>query len=124
MGQCTSKSPTSLTRKSGAPPLELADFLLVYQIGKGAFCKVFAAERKSDGRIMAIKVSSKEKLLAKKAVNHIIQERHLLEDISHPFICNLRYSFQDTLNVYMCLDLMTGGDLRVHLGSPIPEVNN
>lgn len=121
MGQCTSKSPTSLTRKSGAPPLELADFLLVYQIGKGAFCKVFAAERKLDGRIMAIKVSSKEKLLAKKAVNHIIQERHLLEDISHPFICNLRYSFQDTLNVYMCLDLMTGGDLRVHLGSPIPE---
>lgn len=123
MGQCTSKSSSALTRKSGAPPLELTDFVLVYQIGKGAFCKVFAAERKSDGRIMAIKVSCKEKLLAKKAVNHIIQERHLLEDISHPFICNLRYSFQDILNVYMCLDLMTGGDLRVHLGSPIPEVN-
>jgi serine/threonine kinase 32 len=45
-------------------------------------------------------------------VNNIIQERRLLEEIDHPFICNMRYAFQDDENCFMVLDLMLGGDLR------------
>jgi serine/threonine kinase 32 len=50
-----------------------------------------------------------------RAVSNIIQERRLLEEIDSPFICNLRYAFQDDENLFMVLDLMLGGDLRFHL---------
>jgi len=49
------------------------------------------------------------------AVQNIIQERNLLEEINNPFICNLRYAFQDDENMFMVIDLMLGGDLRFHL---------
>lgn len=65
------------------------------------------------------------------SVRNIIRERRMLEHVNHPFICNLRYSFQDieymyaTLiegsrdradrNRYLVVDLMSGGDLRFHI---------
>ncbi|GAA5827013.1 hypothetical protein JCM10212_005324, partial [Sporobolomyces blumeae] len=45
----------------------------------------------------------------------IIQERRLLEEIDSPFVCNMRFAFQDDENLFMVLDLMLGGDLRFHL---------
>lgn len=55
----------------------------------------------------------------------------MLEHLNHPFLCNLRYSFQDIeylyvnqrINAgcvltgvrYIVVDLMNGGDLRFHI---------
>lgn len=39
----------------------------------------------------------------------------MLEEIDSPFVCNLRFAFQDDENLFMVLDLMLGGDLRFHL---------
>ena len=39
----------------------------------------------------------------------------MLEQLNHPFLCNLRYSFQDVEYLYLVVDLMTGGDLRFHI---------
>ncbi|OAJ44026.1 hypothetical protein, variant 2 [Batrachochytrium dendrobatidis JEL423] len=50
-----------------------------------------------------------------RAVENIIQERRLLEEIESNFICNMRYAFQDDENLFMVIDLMLGGDLRFHL---------
>ncbi|TPX66195.1 hypothetical protein SpCBS45565_g04675 [Spizellomyces sp. 'palustris'] len=50
-----------------------------------------------------------------RAVENIIQERRLLEEVECPFVCNLRYAFQDDENLFMVIDLMLGGDLRFHL---------
>jgi serine/threonine protein kinase len=36
----------------------------------------------------------------------------MLEEISSTFVVNLRFAFQDNENMYMVIDLMTGGDLR------------
>ncbi|KAM3582974.1 hypothetical protein VKS41_004730 [Umbelopsis sp. WA50703] len=49
------------------------------------------------------------------AVQNILSERRLLEQIEHPNIVNLRYAFQDDENMFMVLDVMLGGDLRFHL---------
>ena len=38
-----------------------------------------------------------------------------MEHLNHPFLCNLRYSFQDVEYLYLVMDLMTGGDLRFHI---------
>lgn len=50
-----------------------------------------------------------------RAVENIISERRLLEQIDYSLIVNLRYAFQDDENLFMVLDLMLGGDLRFHL---------
>lgn len=39
----------------------------------------------------------------------------MLEHLNHPFLCNLRYSFQDMEYMYIIVDLMNGGDLRFHI---------
>ena len=48
-------------------------------------------------------------------MRNIIRERRMLEHLNHPFLCNLRYSFQDVEYMYLVVDLMTGGDLRFHI---------
>lgn len=50
-----------------------------------------------------------------RAVENIISERRLLEQINFNLIVNMRYAFQDDENLFMVLDLMLGGDLRFHL---------
>ena len=35
------------------------------------------------------------------SVRNIIRERRMLEHLNHPFLCNLRYSFQDV--EYLCV---------------------
>jgi serine/threonine protein kinase len=72
------------------------------------------------------------------SVRNIIRERRMLEQLNHPFLCNLRYSFQDVEYLcppppcaihictkralikaggyrYLVVDLMSGGDLRFHI---------
>jgi len=37
------------------------------------------------------------------SVRNILQERRMLQHLNHPFICNLRYSFQDVEYLYVYL---------------------
>lgn len=43
----------------------------------------------------------------------------------HPFICNIKYAFQDTSFLYLILELASCGDLRANLrlarGNRLPE---
>ncbi|KAJ1939114.1 hypothetical protein EC988_007402, partial [Linderina pennispora] len=50
-----------------------------------------------------------------KAQQNILRERDILEEIDHPFVVNLRFSFQDDTDMFMVMDLMMGGDLRFHM---------
>ncbi|OMJ28125.1 Serine/threonine-protein kinase 32B [Smittium culicis] len=50
-----------------------------------------------------------------KALDYILRERDLLEEIEHPYVVNLRFSFQSKATMFMVIDLMLGGDLRFHI---------
>ncbi|KAJ3318019.1 hypothetical protein HDU76_000955 [Blyttiomyces sp. JEL0837] len=95
--------------------VELNHFELLRSVGKGAFGKVRIVQHKQTKQTYALKYINKEKCINMKAVDNIIQERRLLEEIHSPFVCNLRFAFQDDENLFMVLDLMLGGDLRFHL---------
>jgi serine/threonine protein kinase len=66
---------------------------------------------------------SKAKIVDKKSEKSVKYERELLSKIKHPyntyiinrFIINMQYAFQDFENLYIVLDLLTGGDLRYHV---------
>ncbi|KAH8661196.1 kinase-like domain-containing protein [Ilyonectria robusta] len=84
-------------------------------VGRGAFGKVRIVERKDTNLSFALKYIRKDEVVRSESVRNIIRERRMLECLNHPFICNLRYSFQDIEYMYLVVDLMTGGDLRFHI---------
>jgi protein kinase A len=40
----------------------------------------------------------------------------ILKKIFYRFLVNINYAFQDHSNIYLVSDLLTGGDLRFHIG--------
>ena len=63
----------------------------------------------------AMKEMSKTKIIDKKSIMSIKSERNFLSQMNHPFIVNMHYAFQDKMNLYLVLDLLTGGDLRYQI---------
>lgn len=77
------------------------DFEILRVVGKGAFGKVFQVRKKGDNGgdgdgdgIYAMKVMRKETIIKKNHVDYMKAERDILTKVMHPFIVQLRYSFQ------------------------------
>lgn len=87
-----------------------------YVIGKGGFGKVWSVKLKKTQRIYAMKEMHKTKIIGKKSIHSVLNERELLSKLKHPFIVNMAYAFQDRENLYLVMDLLIGGDLRYHMG--------
>lgn len=85
-------------------------------LGKGGFGKVWKVEYTKGRKLYAMKEMNKAKVLSKKSVHSVMNERVLLSSISHPFIANIHFAFQDREHLYLVMDLLTGGDLRYHIG--------
>ena len=63
-----------------------------------------------------MKEMSKARVICKRSVASVMSEKKLLEKLQHPFLVNINYAFQDRDNLYLIADLLTGGDLRFHIG--------
>lgn len=97
------------------------DFEIMRVIGKGAFGKVFQVRKKGksgggggDG-IFAMKVMRKDTIIKNNHVDYMRAERDILTKTAHPFIVQLRYSFQTKSKLYLILDFINGGHLFYHL---------
>ena len=58
----------------------------------------------------------KAKIINKKSINSVVNQRKILSKLTHPFIINMSYAFQDRQNLYLIMDYLDGGDLRYHIG--------
>lgn len=91
------------------------NFAFHYVVGKGGFGKVWKVESKKTKTIYAMKEMSKSKVITKRSVNSVMNERHLLSSLKHPFLVNMMHAFQDRENLFLVMELMPGGDLRYHI---------
>ena len=89
-------------------------FEFITVIGKGGFGKVWKVQYKKTKEYFALKEMSKRKILDKKSEKSINSERKFLSLLNHPFIVNMHYAFQDNDNLYLVMDVLSGGDLRYH----------
>ena len=89
-------------------------FEFQYVIGRGGFGKVWQVILKKNHKKYALKEMSKVKIIDKKSEKSIKSEREFLSKLHHPFIVNMIGAFQDYENLYLVMDLLTGGDLRYH----------
>jgi serine/threonine protein kinase len=91
------------------------NFKFLYVIGKGGFGRVWKIKSKKTNNIYALKEMSKLKIIDKKSEKSINSEREFLSKLNHPFIVNMHYAFQDKENLYLVMDMLSGGDLRYHV---------
>jgi len=71
--------------------------------------------KKDTGKIYAMKVLDKKHILENNEVEHTLAEKNILQQIRHPFLMNLHYSFQTDDKLYFILDYVNGGEMFFHL---------
>jgi p70 ribosomal S6 kinase len=98
-----------------AESVGLEDFEVMKVVGQGAFGKVFQVRKKGGSEVYAMKVMRKDKIMEKNHAEYMKAERDILTKIDHPFIVQLRYSFQTKYRLYLVLDFMNGGHLFFQL---------
>ncbi|XP_022246835.1 serine/threonine-protein kinase 32B-like isoform X2 [Limulus polyphemus] len=95
--------------------VSLEDFQILRAIGKGSFGKVCIVQKKTTGKMYAMKYMSKTQCFKKDAFRYVLKEIEILSTLDHPFIVNLWFTFQDDEDMFMVVDLLLGGDLRYHI---------
>lgn len=95
--------------------LSLEDFSTVKVIGKGAFGEVRLVQKKDTGKIYAMKTLLKSEMYKKDQLAHVKAERDVLAGSDSPWVVSLYYSFQDSVNLYLIMEFLPGGDLMTML---------
>lgn len=91
--------------------LTLADFDIVRRIGDGSYSEVLHALDKQTGRSYALKMVDKHLVLRHHMVEHIKQERNILDQCDYSGIARLYFTFQDDTSLYLGLELCSKGEL-------------
>lgn len=92
------------------------NFQTIKIIGKGAFGEVKLVQRKTDGKIYALKSLIKTEMFKKDQLAHVRAERDILADSKdNPWLVKLHASFQDTAYLYLLMEFLPGGDLMTML---------
>ncbi|CAD8127847.1 unnamed protein product [Paramecium sonneborni] len=91
-------------------------FKVYKKIGKGSFASVYLAERVEDKEQMAIKAFSKSLAYAEEnGKEGLINEIKLMRQVDHPNILKLYEVYETVNSLYVCLELLEGGQLYEQL---------
>ena len=112
---CRPKPENGAGESGDEGPVTRRSFKFYMVVGKGGFGKVWLVASRAARKYFALKEMSKLKIVSKKSVHSVMNERQILSVVEHPFIVNMKCSFQDQKNLYLVMDLVTGGDLRFHI---------
>jgi len=105
-------------------PLKLDHFHAGATLGIGSFSRVRLVTHKIDESVWAMKVINKADVYRLKQVEHVLNERAILDKIKCPFAVGLAGTFQDERCLYMVLNFVAGGEYYTHLRSAVRFENN
>ncbi|KAJ1463315.1 kinase-like domain-containing protein [Pelagophyceae sp. CCMP2097] len=89
----------------------LSEFEIFDTLGTGTFGRVRLVRHIEEGDYYALKIVKKMNIIRMNQVAHIKSETRLLRSVRHPFIVDLRSSFQDELRLYILMEYVIGGEL-------------
>jgi WD40 repeat protein/tRNA A-37 threonylcarbamoyl transferase component Bud32 len=104
------------------PPPKLPDFEILGELGRGGMGVVYKARHLSDGRIVALKVIRKERLLDEEAVRRFRREAQAAARASHPNIVRVLDSDHTGDTHYLMMEYVDGITLQrlVDERGPLP----
>jgi len=92
--------------------LRVEDFQLGRTIGKGRYARVRLARLEGmEAMPLCLKILKKKEMCRLEQIEHVVAEKDVLASASHPFIIQLLKTFQDSMRLYMALELVNGGEL-------------
>ncbi|XP_042478727.1 3-phosphoinositide-dependent protein kinase 2-like isoform X2 [Macadamia integrifolia] len=89
----------------------IQDFELGKIYGVGSYSKVVRAKKKDTGNVYALKIMDKKFITKENKTSYVKLERIVLDQLDHPGIIRLFFTFQDTFSLYMALESCEGGEL-------------
>jgi serine/threonine protein kinase len=96
--------------------LSLADFEIIKVVGEGASCSVLEVRKRDTGKLYAIKMMNKDRILTNhKRMERAIMERQVLVKTKHPFIIQMYWAFQTRTHLFFVLEFCAGGELFFHM---------
>ena len=89
----------------------LKEFDLLNTVGTGTFGRVMVARHQESKEYYALKIMSIVDVVRLKQVDHVRNEKNILEFIKHPFIVKLFWTHHSEQYLYMLLEYVPGGEL-------------
>ncbi|KZV32078.1 3-phosphoinositide-dependent protein kinase 2-like [Dorcoceras hygrometricum] len=89
----------------------IQDFELGKIYGVGSYSKVVRAKKKDTGNVYAMKIMDKKFITKENKTAYVKLERIVLDQLDHPGVVRLFFTFQDTFSLYMALESCEGGEL-------------
>ncbi|CAM0883835.1 unnamed protein product [Alopecurus aequalis] len=79
--------------------------------GVGSYSKVVRAKKKDTGSVYALKIMDKKFITKENKISYVKMERIVLDQLDHPGVIRLFFTFQDSYSLYMALESCEGGEL-------------
>ncbi|GLT66756.1 hypothetical protein SLA2020_391050 [Shorea laevis] len=89
----------------------IQDFELGKIYGVGSYSKVVRAKKKDTGIVYALKIMDKKFITKENKTAYVKLERIVLDQLDHPGVVKLFFTFQDAFSLYMALESCEGGEL-------------
>ncbi|KAI4370687.1 hypothetical protein MLD38_019008 [Melastoma candidum] len=103
--------PKSFAFRAPQENFSIHDFELGKMYGVGSYSKVMRAKKKDTGLVYALKIMDKKFIAKESKIAYVKLERIVLDQLDHPGIVRLHFTFQDTFSLYMALEACEGGEL-------------
>ncbi|MEW5320291.1 MAG: hypothetical protein WDW38_011373 [Sanguina aurantia] len=95
--------------------VRFSDLELHRIVGTGQFGLVRIVRNSKNSDVYALKVMHKAPIVESKQIEHVINERRILEEANHPFCVKLMGAYQDKQELYLLQEWVAGGELFHHL---------
>jgi cGMP-dependent protein kinase len=111
--------------KKDTPQPKWEDLEIRRILGVGTFGRVKLVRHKPTGQAYALKCMRKQQVVATKQQSHVLNEKRILASMDHPFILRLVATYQDEGELYMLLEIGSGGELFSLLArkAPLPDAH-
>jgi len=101
--------------RAKAPVMQWDDLKEISMLGEGSFGRVKLVLHTPTSTPFALKCLHKGQLVRYQQVEHVVNEKRVLQGCDHPFILRLTACFNRPSEIYMMLELALGGELFTRL---------
>ena len=99
---------------------QIPGFVIIRKLGRGGAGVVYEAQQTSIGRKVALKLLTQDRLPPDAMRKRWLTEARALGQIRHPHVVRLLDAGEYERQMYLVLELISGGTLKSRMTSPIP----